>query len=240
MDAEIIKLEVLLDKVNLLFSQIKADGKLDNLERMLLQKYLKEIDAIIQPDKLVSKLSDAPVIPDPQMKMPEQVIENIPEEKREEPVPVKQIAEEMPPVVKQVEVPKVEENKKPPEKEKTVDPVRKPLVQNMEDDAEDTFNTGLNSRIKEGDGKKTLADKLNKVKSKDLRSLIDLNARILITRRLFANDKDAYESAIKQINGMQDIAAAQAFMQGTLSEKYQWKDADAIAQFMELVQSKFS
>lgn len=268
MDAKITRIEVLLDKLNLLFAQVKEDGHLDKLERELMQKYtaqlvdlldekpfvtippiskpeLKKEDTVIPP---VMQLPTENELPETEHKKPEAIIpETTPEiiapkhsimpEAIEEVSELKQekIAQE-----ETQEIPPVQENKVIREVPKDI-PVKKPLVKSNADDHDpEEYNTGLNSKLSGQANKKTLADKIISHKAKDLKSIIDLNERILLTKGLFANDKEAYEAAIKSLNAMTGFPEAEKYITQHLQAKYGWKDKEAVAHLIEVVRLKFS
>ncbi|HMX04132.1 MAG TPA: hypothetical protein PKE14_05640, partial [Chitinophagales bacterium] len=151
--------------------------------------------------------------------------------------PVKPVLEENP--VKEIIPPAAEKQEElPPAKKET--PVKKPLVKSVEsDDDEDEQTAGLSDKLQTGN-KKTLADKISAHKAKDLKSVIPLNDKLLITKSLFGGDKDAYENTIKALNNMQSLTSAEQFIHGELKSKFNWQDEDAIERLIEMVQLKFS
>jgi hypothetical protein len=264
MDTKITEIEILLDKLNLLFESVKNDGAIDKVELELLKKYVQQLQnklneadsnpvapKVIIPEIKAPEIKtviETPVVEvkQPEMKQPEvkvvqEVIKETPPvvEKIETP-PVVKI--EMPPVVEKV-APVIEKKEVPPVEEKPVvkAPVsgndKKPLAIMDDDDEEDDYNAGLNNKLSKE--KKTLADKITSSIGKDLKSIIDLNEKLFFINKMFKGDKDAYEACIKSLNGLTDFASAQRYIQSELIPKYQWKEEEAIERLTEVVQRKF-
>ena len=284
MDAKITRVEVLLDKLNMVFAEVKSDGSLDPLELELLRKYTRQLaEALDLPLEAGHNITPVTTIPpvekiqevnlppapveipvEPIMVKTEEVImkivaddeietpivikpkiETVPVVEEKLPVvekeiivePVKPVLEENP--VKEIIPPAAEKQEElPPAKKET--PVKKPLVKSVEsDDDEDEQTAGLSDKLQTGN-KKTLADKISAHKAKDLKSVIPLNDKLLITKSLFGGDKDAYEHTIKALNNMQSLTSAEQFIHGELKSKFNWQDEDAIERLIEMVQLKFS
>ncbi len=266
MDAKITRLELLLDKINLLFAQVKEDGALDKLEADLLLKYIHQLESLLQ---------DAPI---EQPAKKQELVHTIPPVKQPDPEPeIQQVTEQ--PKVQEIHIPQVEEIPVPPLAEKIIPPVetpivepqeqiipktevppvqkeapvlqeykkpeekpqRKPLVKHADDEEEEEeHKPELDSKLKGHHDKKTLADKITSHKSKDLMSVIDLSTRIALQRQLFQNDKSVFDAAIKAINALPSYAAAEQYILQELKQKYAWKDADAIEPLLDVVRQKFN
>lgn len=284
MDAKITRVEVLLDKLNMVFAEVKSDGSLDPLELELLRKYTRQLAetldlpleaghnitpvTTIPPVEKIQEVNLPPapveipvepimvkteevimkIVADDEIETPiviKPIIETVPVVEEKLPVvekeiivePVKPVLEENP--VKEIIPPAVEKKEElPPAKKET--PVKKPLVKSVEsDDDEDEQTAGLSDKLQTGN-KKTLADKISAHKAKDLKSVIPLNDKLLITKSLFGGDKDAYENTIKALNNMQSLTSAEQFIHGELKSKFNWQDEDAIERLIEMVQLKFS
>lgn len=267
MDAKITQIEVLLDKLNLLFAQVKEDGKLDKLEQELMMKYTRQLSELLHTDlpvtvppvQRIEKPLDVvippvmEVIPEPE----ETVVETpLPEP---EPEPEALLPDELNPVPQaEVEAPVMEEIRKveppvlgtreiiqevrpEPKPEPPASATKKPLVTHDDADAEEEgAHGGLHKKLSGHGSKKTLADKIIAHKSKDLKSVIDLNARISLTRQLFDNDKDAFDHAIKTLNDTASYAEAEHYILEDLRRKMGWKDFKAINQLLDLVKLKFN
>ncbi len=241
MKPEITELELLLDKINLLFNQIKVDGNIDKIEAELFLKYIHQLALKVE------RLKDGNTVQPPEIKK-EIMIENI----KSEPIVI--------PEVKEIEIKrdeKKQEEKKPEEKINVIPEVnvkafeklqpgvetkqpekklqKKSLVNDHDNDEDEKF--GLHGKLSKE--KKTLADKINNKKSADLRSSIDLNERIYFTRQLFKGDSKAYENAVNYLNTLTTGTEAEHYIESTLMAQFGWKDAEAISQFKEAVQQKF-
>jgi hypothetical protein len=267
MDAKITRIEVLLDKINLLFAQVQEDGALDKVEAGLLLKYTEQLTALLRDEAVVTSVRPQEnrveveekkivetIIPEAKQEIipPKEIIREqpveiqAPEVKTVEPVvehKVEEVKIEQPPVeipVQKVEAPVYEDKTIQPEK--TVEKQqRKPLVKHADDeDEEEALKPELDSKLSSHKDKKTLADKITSHKAKDLVSMIDLSTRIALQRQLFNNDKTVYDAVIKSINAMPDFATAEKYIRHDLTEKFGWADAEDVEQLLEVVQQKFS
>ncbi|MEZ5014916.1 MAG: hypothetical protein R2794_11555 [Chitinophagales bacterium] len=239
-DSKILEIEIVLDKINLLFRSIREHGAMDPVERDLLKKYSTELQALLQNPSLsdIRQQQEEKVLVE---KVKEKETDPVPEKKE---IPVEHIV--VVPEIKNIE--KQEEKIIPEVKKEEVkpDPVvekpggKKPLVTHDDSDAEDDFNTGLNTRLHKD--KKTLADKIQNKKASDLRSIIDLNAKLFLTNELFAKDKQAYESAISELNALPDLSSAEHFLQNQLAARHNWgaKQTEAKERLLELLHQKFN
>ena len=152
MDTKITEIEILLDKLNLLFESVKNDGAIDKVELELLKKYVQQLQnklneadtnpvapKVIIPEiktPEIKPIVETPVvevkqpeIKQPEVKVVQEVIKETPQviEKIETPPVIEKI--ETPPVVK-IEVPQVVEKVEPVIEKKEIPPVEeKPVVQ---------------------------------------------------------------------------------------------------------------
>ena len=152
MDTKITEIEILLDKLNLLFESVKNDGAIDKVELELLKKYVQQLQnklneadtnpvapKVIIPEiktPEIQPIVETPVvevkqpeIKQPEVKVVQEVIKETPQviEKIETPPVIEKI--ETPPVVK-IEVPQVVEKVEPVIEKKEIPPVEeKPVVQ---------------------------------------------------------------------------------------------------------------
>ncbi len=250
MNPKITEIELLLDKINLLFAELKSDGHIDKLEAGLFLKYVKQLQEKIEaaaatsrylPEKEIMKepvvkkevinepvvkkdLNEYPVEEKPEIRKPE-----ITEEKKATPeINIKAFEE----LQKQKEI---IQNKEVPVAEKTKN--KKQAIQIPEEDDEES-NTGLNQKLLKD--KKTLADKIIHKKASDLRTMIDLNDRIYFIRELFKGDSHAFDKAIKHINLLQSFNEANNYIEQELKHPYNWKADEAAERFIEVVGNKFN
>lgn len=258
MDAKITQIELLLDKLNLLFEQVKIDGQLEKTEQDLMLRYTGQLSELLHSDFPVSVPPVHHHMEQKETTVPPQMEESLTREDREvelaeesllpnayNPVPpaelevpiLEEIRSEEPPVLVTQEV--AQELAPEPLPVNMPPGVKKPLASHA-DEEEEAFNTGLNRKLTGHVSKKTLADKIGAQKSKDLKTVIDLNARIALTRQLFSNDKDAFEGVIKTLNNATSYAEAEQYIMDVLRPKMGWKDFSAINQLLDLVKLKFS
>ncbi len=252
MDTKITEIEILLDKLNLLFGSIKNDGQIDKLEMELLKRYVQQLHDKVQTFEVqkVQSVVEHPIIQQviKQEEPPvQQVIQpKIEEEKKEEiKIPIVEpkaepIIEKVNVVIPPVEIPPViVEQALPETKEQPVvkQEAKKKLIAQVDEEEEEDFNTGLNN--KHFKDKKTLADKISSSKEKDLKNVIHLNEKLFFISKLFKGDKDAYEQSIKTLNAFSNFQEADRFIINDLKVKLQWQDEDAIERLKEVVRAKF-
>lgn len=247
MDTKITEIEILLDKLNLLFGTIKNDGRVDKLELELLKRYVQQLQDKVQSIE----------VKNPPLPVPQPIIE--PVLKQEEPtvekviVPIieekktiennnqtnksdEEIIETAPPVILppvKIEQPEIKKVDAPEIKQ----PEKKKLIAQDDDNEDAAYNSGLNNKLFKD--KKTLADKIISAKSKDIKSIIDLNDKLFFISKLFKGDKDAYDQSIKTLNTFATFTEANQFVQFDLKTKFQWKDGEAFERLIEVVRSKF-
>lgn len=254
MNHKITEIEILLDKINLLFSGIKSDGQIDQIEAGLFLKYLKQLQEKIDAgaNNLNSIVKEEPkdtafVKEEIKKAGPEindiKPFENKPEiktvENKQEIKPVEIKEEKKSPEInikafeelqKQKEIPLNES----PVTEKTKNKKAAIIIPEEDED----LQTGLNQKLLKD--KKTLADKINIKKASDLRTMIDLNDRIYFIRELFKGDSHAFDKAIKYINQLNSLSEANQYIEQELKRLFNWKSDEAAGRFSEVVGNKFS
>lgn len=95
----------------------------------------------------------------------------------------------------------------------------------------------LNERLGPQEVKKALNDQ---VASRDLKTLIDFNKQIALTKELFNNDATAFATAIAKLNALKDIQQAFDFVTKELVVQYKWdKESQAVRLFDKLLRQKF-
>lgn len=115
MDTKITEIEILLDKLNLLFASIKTDGVIDKVEMELLRKYVQQLQDKLNTES-VHKIVPPVVIP----------LAKVEEVKEPEKTIVPEITIPVPPV----EVPKVEKIVEPIVNQEVITPITKvPVVE---------------------------------------------------------------------------------------------------------------
>jgi len=251
MDTKITEIEILLDKLNLLFGSIKNDGQIDKLELELLKRYTQQLHDKVQSVEALKVQTEMPKpiiqqVIKPEEPLAEQDISPMVDEQKtvEKIIPVgepklepiiEKIVEKINPEVVspiKVESPVVEKKDPPIAKPET----KKKLIAQEEVEDEE-YSTGLNNKL--FNDKKTLADKISSVKGKDIKSVIDLNEKLFFINKLFKGDKDAYEQSIKTLNVIPNLTEAERFIGSDLKHKFQWQDEAAIERLKEVVRAKF-
>ncbi len=103
----------------------------------------------------------------------------------------------------------------------------------------------LNELIKSGGGLneklKTTAKEIHRSLShKPLKDLIDLNKRIVFVNELFSGDIDAFNTAVGNIDRVEDYEGAQQYIREQLVEKYKWNEtAQSTRLFLKLTRQRF-
>lgn len=243
MDTKITEIEILLDKLNLLFNSVKSDGQLDKVEIELLKKYVNQLQDKLNAISHARK-SDIPVTPvtqiisDPPANIPKVIV---PDVKLKEEVPV---IENSIPVEKTI-VPEKEELKihdtpvaeiKKEEIRTVVNEEKKP-IHKLKEVASDELNKALN--IKLSSNKKTLAERIHSSKAKEITSVIDLNDKLFFIKELFKGDANGYSAVLKKINAMGSIDEVKKYIQDDLTSQYNFSDKESVDRFLEVVKLKF-
>lgn len=117
-----------------------------------------------------------------------------------------------------------------------VSPNQISLIDSIEEISE--MEQSLNETF--GDHKSTLAQKFNKKPISDLKSAITINQKFLFTSRLFNEDKDAFETAVKQINSFTSYLEADDYVQNNLKRRFDWEMKNpTVKEMMELIERRF-
>lgn len=75
----------------------------------------------------------------------------------------------------------------------------------------------------------------------DIRTYIGINDKYLFISELFADDKSAYDAAIKQLNSFTNADEAEKWVRDELHAQYSWTDDNkTVTVFYELVRKCFS
>ena len=230
------------------YSALIEKGNISDIEKDILLGDLRDLYLLVKGQVPAEK-----VIAQPVMEAKQPVIEKAAK-------PVIEIAE--PPVVEKVIVPEpvispvVEEvkeiNKEIPvpameEKEEPIQMVSKTLHYHEEAPAREAKKGSLNEVFVGehkslnthlgGEKRSALNDR---IASKDLKSLIDLNKQHVLTAELFKGDSAAFQSAIKHINSSTTIEAAFEYIKTELMPKYKWNgELQSTKLFDKLVRQKF-
>ncbi len=124
---------------------------------------------------------------------------------------------------------------KAPLKEEVTSPVKE----------EKAIKGALNEVIKSGGGLneklKTTSKEIHRSLShKPMKDLVDLNKRIVFVNELFNGDIDAFNTAVGNIDRVEDFEGAQQYIREQLMEKYKWNEtAQSTRLFLKLTRQRF-
>lgn len=247
MDTKITEIEILIDKLNLLFASVKSDGQLDKFEVELLKKYVRQLqdklDSISEGTQQEKKpeINVVPIIPAEKVVpkvLPEEIVPPIifKEEKPEKEIiaPVEKIItaeKEIPKVMVNPYAEKIKEEIKP-----VVEEQKKP-IHKLKENAEEELNKALN--VKLASNKKTLAERIHSHKAKEITSVIDLNDKLFFIKELFKGDVNGYSAVLKSINSMNSFEEVKKYIQNELSSQYNFSEEESVERFLEVVKLKF-
>lgn len=111
------------------------------------------------------------------------------------------------------------------------------LIEIIEEIQEDQ---SINERIAHGQTKETLADKHAKRPIADLEKAMGINQKFSFIKHLFDQDKEAFETAVTQLNACASFLEADDFIQNHLIKKYQWdEEALHVIKFVDLVERRY-
>jgi len=86
----------------------------------------------------------------------------------------------------------------------------------------------------------TLAEKLNKSKIEDLRSVIGLNQKFLFMNDLFQGEKEFYDKTLDKLNECNSFEEATIYLKEEVEEIYDWAlDSKSVIDFKKLIGRKF-
>ncbi|MCB0705980.1 MAG: hypothetical protein KDC34_11745 [Saprospiraceae bacterium] len=251
------KAKILISKVNTLFQSMSADEtSIAPIEKDLMRSYLRDLyeqfhnpalqDTASAPvsekedevEEIWIEKASAPAPPPPPKPKPKPRIIEIPdslkeriEVKKPEPAPVQEPKYTPPPP------PPAPDPEPEPEPEPAPAPeVSKPIVAARPKDlSEDVAALFEMSKATE------LSEKLSELPIRDLTKAMGLNERIFTINELFGGDQDAFDSALKQLNSVEDFDDARNYLM-TLADKFAWgsKNKSKKAQnFIKLVRRRY-
>ncbi len=118
-----------------------------------------------------------------------------------------------------------------------VSPNQISLIDSIEEISE--MEQSLNETF-QGEHSRTLAQKFNKKPITDLKSAITINQKFLFISRLFNDDKDAFEMAVKKINTFTSYLEADDYVQNNLKRQFDWEMKNpTVKEMMELIERRF-
>jgi len=234
--------KIILEKINRLYQSMTLDSKIDPFEQELMLSYIEKFYQAFSNDGKGIPGNKPALIKEPVViKKTIEVSKPVPKVIQEEqpqaaappsppPTPAKVVVNTPPPSPPPVVVPTP---KAPPVEEIEVELPPVKATHKVDDEFEVLFD--------QSEGKE-LSDKLSSLPIKDLTKAMGLNERILTTNELFGKDTDAFNAAMKDLNGMRDFDSAKTLL-ASFAEKYNWtgKGKKKKARiFIKLVQRKFN
>ncbi len=115
-----------------------------------------------------------------------------------------------------------------------------PLVKEPEK-TEEAAPLSLNEILSAQNVRNTVSGQFTQRQSKDLKSMISLNDKLLFVRDLFNGYSLAYSEAIELLNRFDNFESADNFLKQNYASKNSWSDKqDAADKFYELLNKRFS
>ncbi len=103
-----------------------------------------------------------------------------------------------------------------------------------------TAPVSLNDKLAANQSGDNLAKKLSMQPIADLKTAIGINQKFLFMNDLFKGEHDDFHKAIDNINNMDSINDAQAYISDSLMSKYDWDmDSVSVQNFLGLVERRF-
>lgn len=99
----------------------------------------------------------------------------------------------------------------------------------------------LNEILAAGKTNENIAAKISRIEDKDLRSMINLNDKLMFVRDLFNGYSLAYSEAIDLVNRFDNFKAAENFLLQNYAAKNKWSEKQqTVDQFYEVLNKRFS
>ena len=99
----------------------------------------------------------------------------------------------------------------------------------------------LNEVLSAGRTGENVAFKMNQHESRDLKSMIKLNDKLMFVRDLFNGYSLAYSEAIELVNRFDNFEAAENFLKQNYADKNKWSEKQStVDQFYEILNRRFS
>lgn len=233
------KIKVYLDKLNREFARMSKDPEnVARIDRDILTSYIRELyDAALSEENSSERMEQPRKAPAP--KMVEPVAPPVPPPAPPAPPPPPPVVAPAPVVVVEAPAPpppapEVKPAPAPPPPEPAPEPVKPARVAQP--------HAGEFEVLFEEKQAKELSEKLSDLPVADLKKAIALNDRLLLTRELFAGDGQAFESAIQQLNALNDFADAKSYLIENCVVRFGWMDKKRIEEaknFIKLVRRRY-
>ncbi len=99
----------------------------------------------------------------------------------------------------------------------------------------------VNELLSQGRRQETIGNRLNITQTKDLKSMVSLNDKLLFVRDLFNGYSLAYSEAIELLNRFDSMEAAENFLKQNYAVKNNWiEKAEVANKFYEILSRRFS
>jgi hypothetical protein len=238
---DLLKAKIFLDKVNREFARMSKDP--ENIARIdidIMQSYLRDLyDAFLSvppaaPPSILPKSDSRRNSPPPRQEQPPE-----PPAPSEPPAPAPRREEPVPP-------PKKEEPVVPVILEDRPAPAAPPVLEPSANDAgKKSSNANITPDVEalfEFKEARELSEKLSEQPITDLRRAISLNDRLLLSRELFGNDNQLFETAIQTLNNFASFEQAAAYLIDNFVVQFDWTVAQkstAAKKFIKLVRRRY-
>lgn len=243
------KIEVLLDKINLLHTSLQAAEQPDKYDLQLMRKYaqqmVEELEGLDESNGTASKTIDSPAPSSAPLfdfgspEDPAQVEEDIVDEDNEQ---QSEPETEVPSFSFVDDAPADNE----PEDEPTSVFATSPLIEDTTDDEEDepvTLNQDTSDEASLNDifkgEQKDLADHLKDKPIQSLKQEIDLNQKFWFIQELFEGDGSRFNQLLGELDQLHHFTEAERKIESFVGQ-YDWQEKEkAAAKFMQLVQRRY-
>ncbi len=87
----------------------------------------------------------------------------------------------------------------------------------------------------------TIADYLKRKTVESIRKSITINQKFMFVRELFKEDEELFTLSINELDNLENLQAAEQYIEVNFFSKNLWQhDSEAVIEFMEVLQKKFS
>lgn len=222
LNQRISKIEVLLQKIDFLVSNVKESHNeaTADAEFRLIQSYISELHEIsknLTETKDTAQDSIAHAVKAPTI------------EKIQQPMAVDNTAVVKPTVIEANEEPKEIEEPKA-SKELDVPPM------DQSNGTEDP--PSLNEALKQEE--KDLAETVVTSKINNLKTAIDINQKFTYINELFNGDVDSFSQALDRLNSFNELSEANQYLNEELKSKYEWNEEASLSSLQEFVTRRYS
>ena len=214
------KIEVLLQKINFLVSNIKdsTNNSTITAEFELIRKYIDELQTIAAQNIITNDVPSVPLNKSTQIKETEDVKTN--EEVIEKKVVETEIKEEAVP-------------------EKKIVTNAEPEFPAVNGYPEENDSPSLNEKLKVEE--KDLSEIAVTQKVNDLKTAIDINQKFRYINELFDGDVDAFSQALNRLNNCNNLPEAQEILNVELKNKYQWdEEQEAVTSLQDFLSRRYA